>query len=516
MSGQEQHNTPKPVSSPLRSSAHGLFKQPPSGTAEFDEDKAKEVIQSFSDEMVPRMLLSVERRQTARIGEGEDFTSYYTVTKGVYVKMSVVRAEPALGDQIMKCDHWEGNQIVKDAPALEGAPNFRRIPGTILFGVGQPSYEGLYRMKQILSSGKHVDYSSETAANDISSMADAGADQQSRPDRGHHSSNLKESGLRKEMTMDDGAFNRLVWINLREEPVIYIDGIPYAPRDRSTLNVNLEHLIGIEGYDLEKMEQRLKADITAKAKAEENKIEIVRQNEKMENVRETLTYTPGTIFTPKEIYTRIGEIIPVQYARVPITDECAPQERDFEELVFLLKDLVLITNSSITDTKVAVIFNCQMGRGRTTTGIVCAYLIMYVHTTHLENSLLEQWKNVEKKQRDGVDYNDGHYTVIKQLVSLLPNGEYIKYQVDKAIDACSQVQNLREAINECREIWLKGGKDAQKYHARGINYLERYWWLIVFNAYLAEEAPVGFKQSFPEWMKGRWGFKRLLKKLELQ
>ena len=28
-------------------------------------------------------------------------------------------------------------------------------------------------------------------------------------------------------------FNKIYWVNLREEPVIYIDGSPYSPRDVS-------------------------------------------------------------------------------------------------------------------------------------------------------------------------------------------------------------------------------------------------------------------------------------------
>eukprot|EP01117_Protostelium_nocturnum_P004484 TRINITY_DN1619_c0_g1_i2.p1 TRINITY_DN1619_c0_g1~~TRINITY_DN1619_c0_g1_i2.p1 ORF type:complete len:446 (+),score=78.21 TRINITY_DN1619_c0_g1_i2:683-2020(+) len=443
--------------------------------------------------------------------------AYYAISKGVYVKMAVIRAEPALGDQIMKCDHWEGNQIVKDAPILEGAPNFRRIPGTILFGVGQPSYDGFHSIKQVLASGSHQAYSSESLNNDISSMKDEGL----HSGKLSSSAGLSNDTLFTKSSQDEDPFTRLIWINLREEPVLYINGMPFAPRDKETLNVNLDHLIGIEGMDLEMMEQRLKADLIQKAKQESNHIEVVVQNSSMENVKETLEYSSRTIFTPKEVFGKINDFIPVQYARVPITDECAPQERDFEELVFLLKDLVLLTNSTITDTKAAVVFNCQMGRGRTTTGIVCAYLIMYIHTTHTDE-ILYDWKNTrEKSLKSGIrasqapNYINGEYSVILQLVGLLPDGPFIKYQVDRAIDACSQVQNLREAIVECRDIWLKGGPNSQKFLDRGLNYLERYWWLIVFNAYLSEQSPLGFKQAFPDWMKGRWGFKRLLKKLTL-
>lgn len=66
--------------------------------------------------------------------------------------------------------------------------------------------------------------------------------------------------------MDQG-FKKIIWVNLREEPVTYINGLPFAPRDvflveiflimqPETLNINLEHLIGIGNLELEAMEQR--------------------------------------------------------------------------------------------------------------------------------------------------------------------------------------------------------------------------------------------------------------------
>jgi hypothetical protein len=47
------------------------------------------------------------------------------------------------------------------------------------------------------------------------------------------------------------------------------------------------------------------------------------------------------------------------YTRVPITDEKAPKDSDFELLIRRLWDVPL---------NAALMFNCQMGRGRTTTG----------------------------------------------------------------------------------------------------------------------------------------------------
>jgi len=293
---------------------------------------------------------------------------------------------------------------------------------------------------------------------------------------------------------------------LREEPVCYIDGIPYAPRDPDTLNINLEHLIGIESLDLETMEQRLKADIKAKAFASGNgAFSYYYQTKDMGNQVKKMILTSNRISTPRELFDDyITDFdYPLDYNRIPITDECAPEERDFDQLLQAVK------MSSLTT---AIVCNCQMGRGRTTTGLVCAYLILYTHGRS-EQVRDEEYPDFVWNE-NSPDYTNGQYKIIAQLIDAINNGELIKKQVDYAIDKCQHFQNLRLAILECKDKVDKG-EEVQKFTKRGYNYLERYWWLIVFNAFLSEQSPA-YKMSFISWMKGKWGLKRMLKKLELK
>lgn len=53
------------------------------------------------------------------------------------------------------------------------------------------------------------------------------------------------------------------------------------------------------------------------------------------------------------------------YARVPITDEKPPEPKDFDQLMDELR-----THDPAQGA--VYVFNCQMGRGRTTTGTVIA------------------------------------------------------------------------------------------------------------------------------------------------
>jgi len=95
----------------------------------------------------------------------------------------------------------------------------------------------------------------------------------------------------------------------------------------------------------------------------------------------------------------------VDYERIPITDEKSPKERDFDSLVsafpvyhFIIEDFLLdllcgfdlyivawsfldrqfclqVQRLSQVEVGTKLVFNCQMGRGRTTTGMVIATLI---------------------------------------------------------------------------------------------------------------------------------------------
>ena len=56
----------------------------------------------------------------------------------------------------------------------------------------------------------------------------------------------------------------------------------------------------------------------------------------------------------------------VQYLRVPVTDEKAPKSEDFG---------VLAGRAWDPPEGAALVFNCQMGRGRTTTGMIIASLL---------------------------------------------------------------------------------------------------------------------------------------------
>merc|ERR1712212_485021 len=133
----------------------------------------------------------------------------------------------------------------------------------------------------------------------------------------------------------------------------------------------------------------------------------------------------------------------IQDARLPIVDEKAPAERDFDVLVNFLKD---------DEPETACVFNCQMGKGRTTTGMILSCL--YKH------------------------------------VVFGPGCKEAKVILDHIIDLCGTepegtgLQNLRQCINWTKEKY-DAEPDAKKpfWAHMGKNFIERYFFLVCFATY---------------------------------
>lgn len=71
--------------------------------------------------------------------------------------------------------------------------------------------------------------------------------------------------------------------------------------------------------------------------------------------------------TPREVYEALAAAgYHVNYFRIPITDGSSPRESIFDQFYQAIWD---------TQQQDPVVFNCQMGAGRTTMGMVIACLI---------------------------------------------------------------------------------------------------------------------------------------------
>ena len=102
-----------------------------------------------------------------------------------------------LRSYFIKPDQFEGIEVLDEkCEKVEGAPNFRQVAGFPVFGTGQPTEEG---MVKILNH------------------------------------------IRKEKENE-----KIIWFSMRQEPIVYVNGSPYAPRAPSHPHANIITDVDVE------------------------------------------------------------------------------------------------------------------------------------------------------------------------------------------------------------------------------------------------------------------------------
>lgn len=371
---------------------------------------------------------------------------------------------------ILKSDHFPGCQNKRLTPHIDGAPNYRQAGSLRVHGVAMPTMEGIVNV-------------------------------------------LNHIGAQKK-----GKQTRVLWHSLREEPVIYINGRPFVLRDAERPFSNLEYT-GINRERVEQMEFRLKEDILQEASRYGNKILVTDELPNGQMVDQWESVMSDTVKTPLEVYEELqhqGYL--VDYERVPITDEKAPKEGDFDNLVRRISQV---------DMETEIVFNCQMGRGRTTTGMVISTL---VYLNRIGASGIPRTSSIGKVFYAGNDVDDyspsseeailrGEYAVIRSLVRVLEGGVEGKKQVDKVIDKCDSMQNLREAIATYRNSTLRQPDEMKREASLSffVEYLERYYFLICFAVYVhsvsSAHQATSSGVSFSDWMRARPELYSILRRL---
>lgn len=387
---------------------------------------------------------------------------------------------PVLEGLVMKCDEFENIHLLKSERLHPQAWNFRKTNTADLpvFGSGQCHLDGI----QFLAK------------------------------------NLKEQG-----------YGKVLWFNMREEPVVFLDGQACAPRTANNLNENVEHLTGIEGRELAAIEQRLCSDCAEAANKTDGKtLPIYYQVGSGDNVEKQLKVPPERSFTVVGAYDylkRQDGMPELIYSRCPIADETAPEEADFDQLVRELKPLARKGLKSDT----ALVFNCQMGRGRTTTGMVCGSILLLAAKGWTPP---KDAKKLPEPTASDRDRKRGEFKSVLELLNLVDGaalskaaveagmaesgrGLAAKLLVDQCCDDCGHAQNMVEAIVQCTDAASKAEPGAARspefWARRAQHYLERYAYILLFAAYALEDVHSGFERSFGEWSRSHWQFKRVIK-----
>merc|ERR1711990_721171 len=349
---------------------------------------------------------------------------------------------PEIWKAAAMADHFEKIQKLPDP--VVGCPNFRRIPGYKVYCCGQPTAEGF---KNCLEKVCGTIYPKD---------------------------------------------GKIIWLNMRQEPNVYVNGTPICARPPNKIGEYAElgavttaaltadepeFMRGVEGRMKENADKLKYVDISKK----EHEVEV-KDLKTLENVIEGLKESfPGLV-----------------HLRVPVCNSAAPSIADFD---------TICENLVGTGINTPIIINDQVGLSRATTACVIACLFKefqinasfegLVETVPGVNlDLLKMDKYVMDPAKDPLFR--GEFPVVMDLVSKLAGGQAAKNECDKVIDkngtpktGGNGIKQLRENIAESKLSYEIMDDAAQAFlKVKIMDNIHKYYYLIVFTAYMREMAEV--------------------------
>merc|ERR1711970_454291 len=348
-----------------------------------------------------------------------------------------------MGDMANAACMADGFENIQKLPdALPGCPNFRRVPGYKVYTTGQPTLEGI---KNVLEKVTGTIYPK------------------------------------------DGP---IIWLNLRQEPDVYVNGQPICARPPNKIGEYAE--LG-----------NITRDITKANEVEFMKQREMRKNEnggklKVQDInKKPLEIEVKELKSLSQVIEGLKDKFPgLVHWRVPVCNSASPLETDFDIIVKTLMGTTINT---------PVIVNDQVGLSRATTGCVIACLFKEFQISASFEGLVETVAGVNaallKTDRYVMDPSKdtlfrGEFEVVKELMTKLKDGAGAKNNADKIIDlngtkktGGTGIKQLRENIAESKLSYEIMDDAAQAFlKTKIMDNIQKYFYLIVFAGYMREQA----------------------------
>ncbi|XP_039628731.1 paladin-like [Polypterus senegalus] len=350
-----------------------------------------------------------------------------------------------------------------------GAPNFRQTKGSYpVFGMGQASFNGFKQVLQMLQLQGHKE---------------------------------------------------IIFFCIREEPILFLhsenDFVPYTPRRKENLHENL-HSLG-KDVKVENLEITIRKELCDFAQLNENVYYVYKDIEHFKDEPQRVTIScEEDIHVTEEVFKRPVFTMPsYRYLRLPLPMEGAPLEEHFDTFINTLRESPSLLHCRDNSRPLpALLFSCQVGVGRTNLGMILGTLVMYQVKGAPEAAKLSEGTCLSQKCQ---------FQIIRNFISAIPNGVQIIDEVNTAIAECSEMHDIKEAINENKkklkgigeDYKIQGSSTKEYFFQRTLQGLERYFYLIAFNYYLHEQYPLSFAQNFSKWMCSHPWIYRILASMNL-
>merc|ERR1711931_576094 len=347
---------------------------------------------------------------------------------------------PEIWKAAAMADHFEKIQKLPDP--VVGCPNFRRIPGYKVYCCGQPTVEGF---KNCLEKVCGTIYPKD---------------------------------------------GKIIWLNMRQEPNVYVNGTPICARPPNKIGEYAE-LGAVTTAALNADEPEFMRVVEGRMKENADKLKYVDISKKEHEVE------VKDLKTLENVIEGLKESFPgLVHLRVPVCNSAAPSIADFD---------TICENLVGTGINTPIIINDQVGLSRATTACVIACLFKefqisasfegLVETVPGVNaSLLKMDKYVMDPKKDPLFR--GEFPVVLDLIKKLPGGKEAKDECDKVIDkngtpktGGNGIKQLRENIAESK-LSYEIMDDAAQAFLKGkiMDNIHKYYYLILYTAYMREAA----------------------------
>merc|ERR1711931_314536 len=288
-------------------------------------------------------------------------------------------------------------KIQKLPDPVPGVPNLRRVPGYKVYCCGQPTLAGIEATLEKVTGNIYP---------------------------------------------KDG---KIIWLNLRQEPSIYVNGEPLCARPPNKIGEYAE--LGDVTRDIIKADEAEFFKVCeGRVKENGGKLKYVDINkaEKEVEVKELKTLSEA-MEAAKEKFPGLVHM------RVPVCNSGSPLAGDFDVIAQTLVG---------TSINTPVIVNDQVGLSRATTGCVIACLFKEFQINASFEGLVETVPGVNldllKMDKYTMDPAKdplfrGEFPVVKELIKILPGAEAAKNEADKVIDKNGTPKTGGTGIKQLRE-----------------------------------------------------------------
>merc|ERR1712062_617046 len=330
--------------------------------------------------------------------------------------------------------------IQKLPDPVVGCPNFRRIPGYKVYCCGQPTAEGF---KNCLEKVCGTIYPKD---------------------------------------------GKIIWLNMRQEPNVYVNGTPICARPPNKIGEYAE-LGAVTTAALNADEPEFMRVVEGRMKGNADKLKYVDISKKEHEIE------VKDLKTLENVIEGLKESFPgLVHLRVPVCNSAAPSIADFD---------TICENLVGTGINTPIIINDQVGLSRATTAcvIACLFKEFQISASYeglietvpgINASVLKTDKYVMDQTKDALFR--GEFEVVKELVEKMKDGAAAKNNADKIIDlngtkktGGTGIKQLRENIAESKLSYEIMDDAAQAFlKSKIMDNIHKYFYLIVFAGYMRE------------------------------